>query len=332
MNIFMFIAVVTVHVLSWTLTDMNELCVDKASWQYASVFSVSRLLQFVVQGFIFLSAVKLFSSKKEMNYEKFLLGRYKSIILPYIVWNLIYYAYFIKFYGYVFSFGQLAVYLFLGTLCSHFYFIVIIMQFYFNMPVFKWLFGKVNMFVLSAVSVVLTALFKQYVHFEYSDRVLPAFLCYFVIGAAVGMNYEKVTAALEKLFYPICAVFGIFAFADVYLIYRANAFGIVFGYIEVLHIFFCISAIFFLFAFCIKVARGRELPKFVKLLDRSSYMIYLSHILFIYIAKGLVERLEISGTLERLLFRAIFTFATTVGFCMLYTWITEKIKNGRKTA
>ena len=183
LNILMCLLVLLVHVISWTLGDM-----DKSSLQYGAMLLTSRLSQFVVQGFIFLSAVKLFSSKKDTNYEDFLFGRYKRVVMPYIVWVAVYYVYFVFTYGYTFTVGKLFEYLIFGTVCSHFYFVVIIMQFYLNMPVFKWLFNKVNPFVLCILSVVLTAIFKQTAHFQYDDRVLLSYLCYFVIGAAVVVS------------------------------------------------------------------------------------------------------------------------------------------------
>ena len=83
--------VIFVHVISWTIGDM-----DKSSIAYVFTLIPWRLAQFVVQGFVFLSAVKLFASGKEQNYENFLVGRYKRVIIPYVLWVILYYVYFIK--------------------------------------------------------------------------------------------------------------------------------------------------------------------------------------------------------------------------------------------
>ncbi len=324
LNIFMCLSVIFIHVLSWTITDM-----DRSTVQYIFMLVPWRLLQFVVQGFIFLSALKLFSSKRETDYEAFLVGRYKKIVLPYVLWVIIYYAYFILTYGYKFSFAKLGEYLVFGTICSHFYFIVIIMQFYLNLPLFKWIFTKVNAFLLAAVSVLLTALFKQYVFFQYDDRVLPAYLCYFVIGAAVGKNYDKVKAAVKKYFMAFAVLFAVSAFGDAFLTYRAQVHGITFRFIETVHIIYCISAIFFflgLFLFF----EGRKLPRLLALIDRSSYLIYLCHVLFIYMANALAPKLGIVGMTECLLFRFVFAFGATLVFSMGYTALTERIKNGKQ--
>ncbi len=327
LNILMCLAVVFVHVLSWTIGDM-----DKSSMQYVFVLVPWRLMQFVVQGFIFLSALKLFSSKKTPDYERFLVGRYKRVIIPYVLWVLVYYAYFIKTYGYTFSWGDLGTYLFFGTICSHFYFVIIIMQFYLNMPLFKWLTKKVNLWILCILSVAFTALFKQYVHFQYDDRVFSAYLCYFIIGAAVGLSYEKACKYLRRLSFLTVPLFLAFAAADAYLTYRAQVKGVTFEYIEIVHLLYCLFAIFFFFTLFLFIGGKKNLTGVLSLLDRASYGIYLSHVLFIYIANGITGYLGISGMAEKLVFRAAFTYAVTLGLCMTYTFITGKLKNGRQAS
>ena len=335
LNVLMCLLVIFVHVISWTIGDM-----DKSSIAYVFTLIPWRLAQFVVQGFVFLSAVKLFASGKEQNYETFLAGRYKRVVIPYVLWVILYYVYFIKhsYYAYTFSWGSLGTYLFYGTLCSHFYFVVMIMQFYLNLPLFKWLTRRVNVWVLAVLSVVLTALFKQYVHFQYDDRILPAYLCYFMLGAAVGLNYGKVARLLRSCFALVLPLFAIFAAADGYLTYRAQVQGITFKYIEIVHLGYCISAIFFFLTLFLLIGEDKNLSKPISLIDRSSYAIYLSHVLFIYLANDIAPSIE--GFLEpygitlgmagNLIFRAVFTYAATLGVCMLYTFIVGLFKRGKQ--
>lgn len=320
LNLLMCFAVVFVHIVSWTLPQM-----DKSSIKYICVLAPWRLSAFVVQGFIFLSGVKLFASEKPFRYGRFLLDRCKKILLPYLLWVCVYYAYFIGIGWYTFAWRDLAEYIFLGTLCSHFYFIIIIVQFYLLLPLFRWLLGRAGTWLLCGISVLLTALFKLYVHFPYDDRVLPAFLCYFVIGAAVGKQYTKVIALLKKCILPLGATFAALGFANVLLTYRAQAQSAVYPYFEALHLCYCLAAIFFLLALFAKAAEGRPLPKLVSLCDRSTYGIYLSHVLFIYIANDLLYRAGITDMLYTLVLRGIFTYAATLALCMGYTFIKEKL-------
>lgn len=328
MNILMCMLVIFIHVASWSINSL-----DINSIKYFALMVPWKLSAFVVQGFIFLSAVKLFSSSKPLDYEKFLVGRYVKIIAPYVIWVIVYYVYFInhEFYAYVFSWDQFGQYLFFGTLCSHFYFIITIMQFYFNMPIFKWLVSKVNGVLLVVASVVLTALFKQFVHFQYDDRVFVAYLCYFVIGAVIGKNYEKVTAVLKRIWWLLFIPFAIFAFGDVLFTYRA-AHGSVFAYSELLHLGYCISAIFFFFAFFLRFFEGKQLWRVVALADKSSYGMYLSHILFVYIANDIIRENNITDMAHAFAVRFGITYGATLVLCMSYTLVKEKIKNARKAS
>ena len=320
MNIAMCLLVIFIHVASWTLPDM-----DRASVKYVALLLPWRLSAFVVQGFLFLSGVKLFSSKKPFNYPTFIKGRVIKVYLPYILWVLIYYAYFIGIGWYRFSPVDLGFYTLLGTLCSHFYYIIIAMQFYLLMPLFKWLVAKVNGVLLCVVSVVITALVKAFVHFTYDDRVFFTYLCYFVIGAVVGANYEKAKAFLKKYAYTVFASFVAFGALDGYFTYLSQVKGAYLRYFEVLHLFYCLSAILSLYLISLYVFEKREMPKILSLCDRSTFVIYLSHVLFIYIANDYLYRLGISDLLVKFLLRGAFTYAVTFALCMGYTFVKEKL-------
>ena len=327
LNIIMFLLVMLIHVISWTINNL-----DKNSLEYVSVLVPWRLSAFVVQGFIFISAVKLFASKKEANYEKFLFGRYIKIIIPYILWVFIYYAYFIKHYGYVFSWNDVGSYIVFGTICSHFYFIVTIMQFYFNLPLFKYIMRKETAVFMCIASVIFTVVFKHNVHFQYDDRIFLSYLCYFVLGAAVGMNYERACELIRKYLWLASIVFVIFAFLDSYIVYRTNVLGIPFVYVEAVHILYCIAAIFFFFGWCLFFFEGKKLPRFVQLLDRSSYTVYLSHVLFIYIANSLIWNRGIENVMLQFALRFVFTYVVTIAFSVVWTLIAEKMVFGTENS
>ena len=327
MNILMCLLVVFIHIASWTIGGM-----DKTSVKFIFLMVPWRLSAFVVQGFLFLSGVKLFSAAKEMQYERFLVGRYKKILLPYALWVVVYYLYFICTYGYTFHWSDLFEYLLFGTLCSHFYYIIVAMQFYWQLPLLRVLTEKADPWVLSVGAVLLTAFFKVYAHFQYDDRVFPAYLCYFVIGAVVGRHYAAVTRWLKRFWWVCAAAFAALGFFDAWLTYFSQTRGTVYRYFEVLHLGYCLGAIFFFLALFLRLCEGRVLPRFFALLDRSSYGIYLSHVLFIYIANALAARLGITDMLYAFVFRFVFTYGMTLLFVMGYTSVKEKLIHERKTA
>mgnify|MGYP004515085305 CR=1 FL=1 len=69
-SLLMCVLVIFIHVTSWTLTAM-----DRTSVKYLLLLFPWRLSAFVVQGFVFLSGVRLFLSEKPFAYGRFLRGR-----------------------------------------------------------------------------------------------------------------------------------------------------------------------------------------------------------------------------------------------------------------
>lgn len=325
MNLVMCMLVIFIHIASWSINVM-----DKSSLQYLCLLVPWRLSAFVVQGFLFLSGVKLFASEKPFHYGKFLLGRVQKIVVPYLLWVGIYYACFISIGWYVFSLCDLVEYICLGTLCSHFYYVIVAIQFYLLLPVWKWLLRRLPLWLTVGASLVITVLYKRYLHFPYDDRVFIGYLCYFVAGAAVGMHYARVCAILKKWWWISAAAFVGFGFFDALLTYRSQVRGAVYPWFEVLHIGYCFAAIACLFAVSLLLFEGRKLWGLVSLIDRSSYGIYLSHILWIYVANNELHRLGVSDLLYAFVLRGAFTYVATLALCALYTFGKERLFHARK--
>ena len=320
------ILVVFIHVSSWTIQVM-----DTQSIQFIFLMIPWRLSAFVVQGFIFLSGLKLFLSQKPFSYSAFLRSRAKKILLPYLIWIGIYYAFFIMIGWYRFSIRDLIEYIFLGTLCSHFYFVVIIAQFYLLLPIFRMLFSRFDARLLCAAALLITVSFKLFVHIQYEDRMFPGYLLYFTLGATAGKNYEKFCTRIQKRFSLICAAFALFATTDAYFTWRSMARGEIFPWMEALHIAYAISAILFFFGLCLYISKALKRPlQFIFICERSTYMIYLSHILPIYVANELAVRLSITGMAATFLFSAVFTYTTAFAGCILYTAVKENFLHRRK--
>ena len=100
---------------------------DTSGYWYILSRAVLKNCAFVVQGFMFLSAAKYTAvySGKKLGYGKFILGRIKKVIIPYILCTTVYYTVFI-YLGIVdkFSFRELVWYILRGDLSAQFYFII----------------------------------------------------------------------------------------------------------------------------------------------------------------------------------------------------------------
>ena len=121
-NVTLCILVMLIHILSKAVSAL-----DRRSLQFAAVFVPSRLSSFVVQGFIFLSAAKYFMKYCDggFNYGSFLKSRIKTVVLPYVFWNVIYYLALIPLGYFIFNPAELAGYILRGNMISHFYFVVV---------------------------------------------------------------------------------------------------------------------------------------------------------------------------------------------------------------
>ena len=91
LNIVLCMLVIYIHVSSVPVSQLQ-----KGSWQFAVIVILWRLSAFVVPGFIFLSGLKLFLNKSQhIAYGNFYLRRLMTIVIPYILWVVIYYLYFV---------------------------------------------------------------------------------------------------------------------------------------------------------------------------------------------------------------------------------------------
>lgn len=163
---YMCMFVITIHLLSDGVDSF-------ARWSAKSVIfsSLTRIISFAVPGFIFTSAIKLFYkySDRKFSYPKFLLDRFLKVYVPYAIAVCIYYL----IYVFVltldeyssFSWAQLGGYIWSGNISAQFYFVILIVQFYLLMPIWRLLSGIKSIPVSAAVvaaSLVLTVLSRMY--------------------------------------------------------------------------------------------------------------------------------------------------------------------------
>lgn len=157
-NVVLCTLVVFIHITSEAVQTLRI-----GTWQHLFVYIPNKLSSFVVYGFIFISAIKLFIKDTEkIKLSEYYKKRIKSIILPYVFAVLIYYIYFISKKYFDFSMLELIKYIGIGDLVAHFYFIIIISQFYLLFPVWKKITKHLNIFIVIGFSLVITLCFTKY--------------------------------------------------------------------------------------------------------------------------------------------------------------------------
>lgn len=207
------------------------------------------LAKFAVPMFIFITGLVLFYNYPEgVPYGPFLLKRFKDIVLPYLLWSLIY----AFFFGGIQTINGSNVLQILhdwatGKASYHLWYVVMVIQLYVCFPfvqkVVQWVYRMLNYnpgvlrfgFILLCVGYVwltgqigeisrwmeglhvplLTPLFT-----EYADRNAFYFFIYFLLGAAAGLNFQQWK---QRLWNGRYGWMGLYAIVSSILMYRIMA-------------------------------------------------------------------------------------------------------------
>ena len=326
MNIFLCLLVIFIHVSSAPVTTY-----EKSSLQYAVVFLLWRYANCAVQGFIFLGGLRFFLTKKDgINYKLFYWKRFVKIIIPYLLWNVFFYAYFL-YEGYItISLEDFSLHLLRGNLVSPFYFVVVIIQFYALAPLWQLIIRKVRPAAALAVAAVITPFFGQYLPvllsmvfpgcvFKYNDRVLTTYVFYWLAGCYVGMHFNKAQDWLKKNKKLVFLSFTIVMLAEGALGYISFTGIQHIAWLEYIHFLYCVVAVLFIFTIFSLFFENRSLRfKLLIEIDRASYLLFLTHCLVIFIINDLIANLGITSITVSYIIRIVTVYSLTITGCILW--------------
>lgn len=333
-NIFCCLAVIFIHVNSEAVSLLR-----RDSVQYAAVYVLWQAASFAVYGFVFLSGLKQFLSieKNGFNAKEFYKKRVLSIVVPYILWVAVYYAYGCMFEELSFSFGKLWYYIYSGEAWGHFYFVIFIVQFYALMPLWVWLFKRVHpAFMLTAAFLIMLVFGQNYVNvvrlfvssyeFGFSDRIFTTYFFWWTAGAYVGMNYEKTVEIFRR---NRRFIYVLFALCAVFCLSSALASSVFERYspcIESIMMMYRVAAVMFVFALSLTKIKSLCRFKFFSLIDKSGYIIYLSHCLVLKITNMLLDNGGVWRIGKRYTVRFLAVYIVSIGVCMAYTVLKIRLK------
>lgn len=325
LNIIFCILVIFIHVSSAPVTGLL-----KGSWQYGVFFVPWRLSAFVVQGFIFLSGLKMFLKEDTSGYTKYYKTRFTKIVFPYICAVILFYAYFLWRNYFGFSSKDLLGYIIKGDLVSHFYFVVAIVQFYLLKPVWTFMVNKIPPKIAVILSIIIMFLCKYSISFfQYNDRLFTTYIAYWVLGCYAGKHYETILSHIRKYRKIYISQFVVVALAEAVISYTQFVYGGM-KFLEELHFVYCISAIFATFSVATIVADKVMDKKTLQKIDSASYYIYLIHPLFIFITDGILAKWGIIDIASGFLIRSIITYILSITISIAYLEMKKKIKRNRK--
>ena len=313
--------VIFVHVVSYGIA-----CAPADSVRAALIYFPWCLALCVVPAFLFSSAAKMGRQYQEdysrREYVGYIAGRVKKIFLPYVGWNLIYYAVLVSVEYYALSAQDFLVKLFSGTMFSQFYYIVVAMQFYLLKPVWFWIVKNVRWYV-AVPAAVLVSYFSAYLNaflkvwdtsFPYTDRIFTTYLVFWIVGLYAGRHWEQVTESVAGAGKSVAVGAGVVLLAAVipYLQHSRGIRLIDFAYHRVIT---DLLSIFILLWVCLKL-RGAKvwLKRCLMFISEASFSVYLSHCLFLATVEYLLEDAGVSEIGVALAIRALVCY--TVPFAL----------------
>ena len=306
------------------------------SWQFAVLYLLQRLIFVSVYGFFFISGIKLTLPRaKKTPLGAYYKSRVKTILLPYLLANGVYYAWFCGVLRYFPPrLGDFLGYVVRGDLSAPFYFVVTLVQFTLLMPLLRriaerWSPALVLPFALgvtwlSGMWLGSIAEFFTGRYFAYSDRIFTTYLFYYLAGCYVGQRYEAFVAAIKRSAGLIVGAFVLFGGADLYFTYALRVQGRSVPFLETVHYIYLPSGI--LLCFLIALRLDRPLPKLLARVDKASFLVYLYHSLFISALDHLLARAGVVGELKPYLLRLAGVYILVPALCILWQTLYSRVR------
>ena len=336
LNMLFCLIVIFIHITSYLV---SQSVVKTTGYCIAVVFS--RLSSFVVQGFVMLSGVKLFLTRKDsVSYTKWLKQRFFGIILPYILCFAVYYIYYFFVYDYPLDIKFILAKFFTGDLVCHLYFIPIIVQFDLLLPLWKKIINRCSPIIVVPFCIMISLILGNYfpnmvsiispdLNFLYNDRLFTTYLSFYIIGCYIGKNYNSFLTVLKNNFKTILVCFVIATLLCTYYSLLSYNNIVHVPFLSQIHNLYVYCAIFLIYSLSTKIAP--YLMKKISLInqiDFVSYDIYLWHMLVLLVTDYLIiEKFGVYSLIYAFVIRVIVVYTVTIALCLTLNKLKRRIIN-----
>ncbi|MGW9529094.1 acyltransferase [Paenibacillus terrae] len=317
--------------------------------------------KFAVPVFVFITGMVLFYNYDgPLKYGTFLRKRFMDIIVPYIIWSLLYEL------GnqLVQSGGHLHPLDFFQKLLNgkssyHLWYIVMIIQCYILFPVFRYAVRRLSALLpstwrpaaLAGVGVVyillMLAVGPMYRLMDglqlpvvtswftiYADRNVIYFFFYFVLGAAAGMNVQRWNAWVTKaqiVYWPLFIVItGYLLYEMIGLFQTPRGTVLSFNYLSLLRpvmAVYCVTSIFVAYRVATWIAhKGGRVAGLLTAIGTLSYGAYLMHAFMLRVTYSFDEALFADWSL---ILRTLASFVLCMVFSVAGTWLLARLPLGK---
>ncbi len=277
--------------------------------------------------FIFASGLSLFHVYKDraFDYFQFLRKRLSKILVPYLTWCILYYAYYVYEGIYDFSAQTFLLNVLSGRMMYHLYFVVIIIQFYLVFGLISFVVKRFSGLIILPIGLAINFLALQILPASYLDRSFMTYMIYFLLGCYFAKNMEMAALLINR--FKILLTLGFFAAGGLYAyqFYAGQVLGIG-DYLlpsSYVYIGFCAIAVLVFYRLSMAIDHGLADPenwlrRGLLAISDGSFYIYLSHPLAIIAAGSISARLGITGVIDQMLVALALIWITSVPLSILY--------------
>lgn len=300
--------------------------------------------RFAVPIFFFISAFGLFYNlnlNDNFDYKSFLHRRLKTVLIPYLTWSFLYIIHDSIYYNFGLpSISYLFELLFFGLSKYHLYFLVILLWFYFLMPVWIKLIKRIKPISLIWLLIAQIAFdyFSSYnsslIAFTYSlsdDSLLKDFFLYrlnwlilhyffiFILGAYLATKFDKFFDFIDNhksiitlsFILTFIAMLGYYYFLVLHRNFSLEAAVNTAHQLSPIGILYTITASIFFFMFF--TFNNSNILKFF---GKHSYFVYLVHPLIIFWLRIFMDKLNLIMTAPNAIILYILTVILSLTFAI----------------
>lgn len=252
--------------------------------RHKMVFLLQRGLFCSVYGFIFLSGFKNFYSYNlyaQKDYKKYFSSRFKKIVLPYF-WAVLVYC--VVSAEELPSIKSILSQFLTGNGAVHFYYVIVILQFYLLTPFFQLIssqYSEKRVLILALVINLLTV-FLLY-RWDFYNRIFSRYLFCYSIGYYAGKEYPKFTDFLEKNKKKIMILYLIFLSLEFWTSLQLSFHTFPLIIQQLTTTLYMPFAILLLYRISLTITAKYSVMsgKLLNLINRNTYCIYLWHVLIL---------------------------------------------------
>lgn len=281
LRIFAMCCVIILHCITVYFADANNF--GSKLWVVYDI--VNEIARKGVPLFFMISGYLALKSKGTLNFKEFYKKRLSKLILPFLVWDVLYYCFYRIDAGQtIFSTDFFAHLLWCGSAC-HLWFIYAIMMIYLVLPFFKMIVDKCStlqifwLFILSVFTTTIRPFINLVspVYFQLIEEgALGGYIGWFILGYLLG-NTDMKPGVRAIIYIGGIAGFCLGVFGN-YYICSVKEFDLVFNKDNQINHYLVSAAIFVLFK-NIRWSENKVFCMAVKYFSSLSFGIYFAHIM-----------------------------------------------------